>query len=298
MILLKNFIIRNYSRVSRFVRQIFCNSVSYKIKEFELTLPASHRLPSYFEDYPKYDRFLPHLAKYIEGDAVIVDVGANVGDTVAFMFLSNANPIYLCIEPDAVFYRYLQHNIRKLKQFQKQAKIYSICSLVGRNITGVELIGKNGTKHAVISHSGGLKSKTLDEILKDRTDWECVRLIKSDVDGFDYDVIDSSIETIKKHSPILYFECHYFNNEQKESFLKTINHLISLGYSKWTLFDNFGGVMVTTSEIDIIEQLVEYVYLQNIHKSTRTIYYFDIMATTSADINLIENVLESYKQLY
>lgn len=64
-------------------RIIFNIPIEYHYKEYSIKLPANHMLPVYQKYHPKYDRFLPHLVKYIEPSDTVIDVGANVGDTLA-----------------------------------------------------------------------------------------------------------------------------------------------------------------------------------------------------------------------
>ena len=54
----------------------------------DLDMPLSHDLPRYTGQYPYYDTVLPSLAKFLltsqteRRKLILVDVGANVGDTV------------------------------------------------------------------------------------------------------------------------------------------------------------------------------------------------------------------------
>lgn len=66
-------------------------SASYKVKNFDLQIPIDHRLPLYQSQFANYDRFLPHLAKQLDSNDLVIDIGANVGDTVAAMLLENPN---------------------------------------------------------------------------------------------------------------------------------------------------------------------------------------------------------------
>jgi FkbM family methyltransferase len=265
--------------------------IRYQYRDFAIELPANHLLPEYQKSYPKYDRFLPHLAKYVKPSDTIVDIGANVGDTLAGMAEQNPAPSYVCIEPDDVFYGHLEKNIARIKGAIKDLKVQTFKILIGKNISNVLLDGQGGTKHAVVNHEGGIKSVPLDELIASRSS---VRIIKSDVDGFDYDVLDSSMAVIEAHKPILFFECQYDHDYQKLGYLQTLKSLESTGYCNWTVFDNFGEVIIRTSDLEVVGQLMDYVWRQNIGRATRTIYYFDIMAVQRNDSALIDQVLREY----
>lgn len=263
----------------------------HKYKDFSIKLPANHLLPYYQKQHPKYDRFLPHLVKYVTPLDTIVDIGANVGDTLAGMIEKNSASNYICIEPDDYFFSYLEENIALIKTSIKGLKIQTIKALVGKNVTNVSLDGKGGTKHAVINNQGGIKSLPLDELISNKLN---IRILKSDVDGFDYDVLDSSVEVIKNHKPMVFFECQYDAEYQMNGYKKILNTLELEGYCDWTVFDNFGEIVVRTNNIITIKQLMNYIWQQNVGKATRTIYYFDILSVRSTDSVFIDKVLIEY----
>ena len=264
----------------------------YKYKDFSIKLPTNHLLPFYQKKYLKYDRFLPHLVKYVTPLDTIIDIGANVGDTLAGMIEKNSTSNYICIEPDDYFFSYLEENISLIKTSIKGLKIQTIKALVGKNITNVSLGGEGGTKHAVINNQGAIKSLPLDELISNQLN---IRILKSDVDGFDYDVLDSSAEVIKKHKPIIFFECQCDVEYQIKGYCETLNSLESEGYLDWIVFDNFGEIIVRTNNINTIKQLMNCIWQQNLGKVTRTIYYLDILSVRSTDSVFIDKVLVEYK---
>jgi FkbM family methyltransferase len=283
-------------RVSRYVRQTKKRlgiPVEHAYGEFSITLPADHMLPVYQKQHRRYDRFLPRLAKYIDHGATIIDVGANCGDSLAAMVEQNAKSTYVCIEPDAVFFEYLALNIRRIKAAVPGVDVRAIKSLVGKNITLVALEGVGGTKHAVAGQ-GNHQAETLDEIVRALIGTSRVSLIKSDVDGFDYDVIDSAEELIASNGPMIFFECYVTSLQQKEGFESTLNWLQSIGYKDWTAFDNFGEVILRTADAADILQLIDYVWKQSSGGASRTIYYLDFLAGMGSDRQLIDAAVRSY----
>lgn len=278
-------------RLEKKIRKLYKSPIVYQYKNFSITLPANHLLPEYQLTNPKYDRFLPHLAKYAHADDTIVDIGANVGDTLAGMAEKNQSSTYICIEPDDSFFKHLEENVKRIKKSVKDLNVITIKALVGKNISNVSLDGKDGTKHAVIDTNGGIKSLPLDEMIPNTLN---VRILKSDVDGFDYDVLDSSMSVIQTYKPIIFFECQYDFEYQRDGYSKTLKKLESAGYCDWVLFDNFGEVVLRTNNLDIVSQLMRYVWQQNIGKTTRTIYYFDILAIQKTDSSFIDKVLSEY----
>lgn len=285
-------------RGSAYARTFFNIPIEYPFRDFSIWLPADHTLPHYRRNHPKYDRFLPHLAKYMQRPDTVIDVGANVGDTLAGMVEQNAMLSYICIEPDDLFFEHLKKNVERIKISKVDLEVLTIKSLVGKNVSSVSLEGEDGTKHAVISNKGRMKSKSLDDLLAQAADsYSNIRILKSDVDGFDYDVLDSSVAIISEKKPMIFFECQCDYDYQRSGYERTLHSLESEGYCDWTVFDNFGEVVVRTRSLEIVIQLIQYVWHQNIGQATRTIYYFDVLAVQMKDAELINHVLADYGQL-
>ena len=243
------------------LKNIFCKKKAEvppnQRKQFEgffIELPAHHPLLDYQKKYPQYDRFLPLLAAHINPREVIVDIGANVGDSLAAMVEVNPEPTYFCIEADDAFYRYLVENIERMVHTAPSLDIETANAFIGKNITNISLEGTAGTKHASANNTGAIQAVTLDQLIEKKPTHK-IALLKSDTDGHDYDVLESSMATIEKHQPALFFECQPDQEHQKSSYEKTILKLQALGYEDWTLFDNFGAVVVRTPDFQIIRQL-------------------------------------------
>ena len=65
----------------------------YKIGQHVITIPGDHTLPAFQGVSRLYDRFLPVLCSQLPPQGVIVDVGANVGDTTAAIIQTCTNRI-------------------------------------------------------------------------------------------------------------------------------------------------------------------------------------------------------------
>jgi FkbM family methyltransferase len=281
-------------RLQRRIRRHSKASVRHHYEGFHIALPSSHLLPEYQRGHPKYDKFLPHLASYVDSGGTIVDIGANVGDTLAAMVERNPDASYVCIEPDDQFHRYLEHNAERIRQAVSGVTIRLIKALVGQNISNVSLDGTGGTKHAVADGAGSIQSQPLDALLADQQGLT-IRIIKSDVDGFDYDVLDSSRAVINCHGPMLFFECYYTHEYQMRGFSTAFRTLEAEGYRDWIVFDNFGEFMLRTADLAVLDQLLDYVWKQNAGTASRTIHYYDILAVQDKDSALIDRVLGDYQ---
>jgi FkbM family methyltransferase len=299
--LLRAIVSRVVSRLSLYIRRVRIAlniNIKYQYNGFFIELPAEHLLPMYQKHHRLYDRFLPHICKYLAPGSIVVDVGANCGDTVAAMYESNKGLVFICVEPDEVFFKFLQKNVSRIRASDKQALIKTIKSLVGRRITSASLEGAGGTRRAIVddretSKIPLIKARSLDDILS-QCEVTNIRLLKSDVDGFDYDVIDSAESTLDAEPPIIFFECRLDHEFQKAGYEKTMANLETKGYGEWVLLDNCGEVVLHTSDIKIVNQLLDYVWRQNTGHSTRTIYYYDILAVTKRDSALMGRVIDDY----
>lgn len=278
----------------RIVKSALNINTEHRYSGFSITLPAHHLLPTFQEQHKLYDRFLPHLGKYLESKSTVIDVGANCGDTLAAMYDANPNLNFVCVEPDEICFDLLQRNLLRIKAIDANASITAINALAGKNVTNVSLEGSGGTQKAIIGGGGrSIASESLDHIISVGKATN-IRLLKSDVDGFDYDVIDSAESVLGMYSPIIFFECHFDHLFQKAGYEKTIENLACRGYANWVIFDNFGEVMLRTDDTRHIGQLFDYVWRQNAGGSTRTVFYYDILANTGKDDELIGRVVDDY----
>ena len=270
-------------------------SVKYNFSNISILLPLNHRLPEFRFMNPKYDKFLPIICQQIKTGETIVDIGANVGDTLASIVEKNSKPTFLCIEANNEFFLYLKINIKRIKKKIKHINIFASKQLVGKKINNVLLKRKEGTARAIID-KGNLKPKTLDEILIDFNNLKNIKLIKIDTDGFDYDVLDSSMKTIEKYKPILFFECLYEFEFQKEGYKNTIKNLISKGYKEWVIFDNYGEIITETNSLEVIINYIEYIWYKK-HNGKKYINdYYDFLSYSDNDKGLIYKSLQDFNK--
>lgn len=263
-----------------------------------ICLPSGHQLPTYQQSHRLYDRFLPHLAAYLEPQSVVVDVGANCGDTLAAMLSTSDELQFICIEPDDEFIQYLTKNVEEIRKVIPGISVQVDKSFVGKAVTTAALTGSGGSRHAIASDQAVTghtlhSAQTLDCLIA-KYSVESVRLLKSDVDGYDFDVIDSAFSTIEKCLPLLYFECQLDHDFQKHGYEATLNSLAALNYRYWAIFDNFGELILETDDVSMIMQLLDYTWRLNCKRSTRTIYYLDIFSSHNGDMEFARRVIQEY----
>ena len=244
----------------------------YFIGKYFIYIDFIHRMPDYRRDHRLYNKFLPHIIKYLEPNTVIVDIGSNVGDTLAEMINSNTNFDFVCIEANDKIYKYLIKNIDVLNKQVKNLKVYKANEFVGEKLTNVSLLDYEGTSKVDINKRGKKQSKKLKLILDNLNVKKDISLIKIDTDGYDFDVINSFYDDFNS-DPIIFFECFYENKDQLNGYLETFPKLLKKGYSYFSLFDNFGQYMMSTSNIDEIKNCF-FMYIISIVKTVQNLLLF------------------------
>lgn len=214
-------------------------------------VPFTHRLAFFKVQFPGYDLHLKKICKYVcekQGRICLVDIGANVGDTVLNVGITD-NSNYLCIEGNPIFYHLIDKNL-----FKKYTYTALNCYVSERD---------NPSEN----------SYTLDTIVSNNN--FVPNFIKVDTDGHDFQIIRGSMETIKKFNPVIFFEWEPpFLIKQNEEPLSIFRELKKLGYLECLVFDNFGELLqrVSFDDIENLELLKQYTLISN-----KRIYHYDIV---------------------
>lgn len=235
-------------------------------------LTYDHALPVYKRLYQNYDSFLGVLVKFLDDDSNVIDVGANVGDTLALMLSSNPRLNFYCLEPDEEFFKFLSINKNNFLGRFPKSKIQVSQTLVGNSSDKVKLVGKSGTKKAIKLDNNELEYVTLDQYIQAKSIE--LNLLKIDVDGYDWDVINSSLVAIQQYKPIIFLECFFENGSQYSGYLKSLETLFSYSYSSVLVFDNYGDLIVEIKNFSQLEKLLKYEIDSN---TPNSIKYFDLL---------------------
>lgn len=174
-----------------------------------LELPPDHALPDLQAAHPAYDRFLMHLAAQLQPGDAVVDVGANVGDTVAALLAGQPALQVLAVEADAGFAALFRRNAQRLAEAYPSSSVHLREALVAADERPRRLIRGEGTARAVPAAVDGIRPERLDALVASIGPGfsASLRLIKSDVDGNDADVLESASPGLMATGPMLYIEC-------------------------------------------------------------------------------------------
>ncbi len=266
--------------------------IEYSIGKYRLNIPHNHPLPQYQKSNKLYDRFLPVLVKNLNSDKIIIDVGANVGDSTIAMIQNCKNPIY-SIEPSELFYPYLEKNIKKLLSSDKK-RVICLNEFIGTGDFNGQFLHSGGTASVTTASSSNvINYKTLDSIIEDDS---AVELIKVDTDGYDFDVLKSSENILIKSEPILFWENQMFEEFQIKGFNDLYSLLQKIGYKYIYIFDNFGNLIIEESDFETLKKINSYVLSMDKNQSTRTFFYTDILASTEKNYSTVKKAILEYKK--
>jgi FkbM family methyltransferase len=271
---------------------------------FTIDLPPDHLLPAMLRAHPRYDRFLPHLAKYLDAGDVVFDVGANCGDTLAAMCSANGALSFVCIEPEPAFFSYLARNARRITAALPHTSIQLVQSMVGVHAAAAVLSGGGGTRTAhALDDAGKTKIGTgvhhavrLDEIAGARPELAPgrIRLLKSDVDGYDYDVLSSAGAMLDNERLLVFFECYAGNAAQRAAYLALFGQLAARGYGHFSFFDNFGNFLQHVTTVAAAHGQLHDVWREPAAGSAHRAFYLDVLACRPADTALIERAVADF----
>jgi FkbM family methyltransferase len=237
-----------------------------------LKLPLSHRLPEYLKLYQFYGQLLQRISEYIhqkEGILNCIDVGANIGDTIAFLYKKETD-IFLAIEPCPKFNKLLVKNWGSNKNITVVSDICSSCS--GEDTF---IIQEHDGTASMLQKTNGIKmsKRTVDDIVDDYPTAINVNILKIDTDGHDFEVIAGSKRLLSRNLPIVLFECYAFENTNYvEDCLRTLNFFKQIGYNYFLLYNNSGNLIGGYS-LDNLSPFLKLLFFQ----LTSNILQFDIL---------------------
>ena len=272
------------------------NDIEFSVSGISLRLPAGHDLPKFKSKFPLYDTFLGHIVKSVADGELVIDVGANVGDTLAIMAVENSKLSYLCIEADDYFYNYLTKNIVTLTTALPSLEVKQVKCLVAKDVKASGLSVGERTKKIIEAKTSEnhLASKTLSDIYKSEFSGRKIGLIKIDVDGYDYDVVNSAIDIIAESNCYVYFECDAHNEENLNGYISAIENLSAVGYENFVIFDNYGSPMITSGRAETVIEVINYTLKQNSSAFTRTFFYIDVLAYNNTKHAEVKEILRTY----
>lgn len=262
-------------------------AVTYRLDGKDLLLPLSHELPLIRRSHPGYSTNVARIAAALAAkypDMGMVDVGANVGDTVAIVRALSTFPI-LCIDGDPRFFSFLRENTRD------DAHVATANCFVGESrgfVSGhIEATGGTGR---IVAHGDSpirIETRTLSSLLEEHPEFGEVKLIKIDTDGFDTRIVKGEPALLRALKPVVFLEYDpYFFDQVDDDGFGIFATFREAGYTGALFFENTGEFLAQ-ADLDDVRLLED---LHQFYSGRRGRRYCDVCLFHCRDEDVMEQV--------
>ena len=262
------------------------------VGNYIVDMPGNNPLISNYKYTPDANSQLGRLAAVVAEKypgQTVIDIGANVGDTIAVIKNHVDLPV-IGIEGDPISYKFLEKNIKPF------TGITLIKEFLGdkKETLHVEM-GKDGWNNTLIPTEKGsgkdVTLRTLDEVLEQQNlSAQTIKLLKIDTEGFDTIILRGAFDLLQKQQPVLYFEYNKSNMDAiHEDGLSTLFSLQQFGYNTLVFFDNKGRYMLSIplSQKELITEIHHYA-----DESKCQVAYYDVCLFHENDRELSDKFIK------
>jgi FkbM family methyltransferase len=263
--------------------------VRYRIHGIDLLMPLEHLLRDYRSNFPDYCENLGRIARRVcrkYPTAPVIDIGANIGDSVAII-RHYAGPVAtLCIEPSDEFYPYLRQNAEAIGPHitcLKAAVDVSSGAIRGR------LSAIDGTARLLINSSESVSVFSLERVVQMYPQFAETKLIKIDTDGFDGRILAGASAFIQRVRPVLFWEFDPSLDAACAGPGPAIFAMLAdAGYRHLAVYTNTGDYLTTLSlkDRDLLSDLISF------FSGRMSSQYADLCAFPEVDADLAEALRE------
>lgn len=254
-----------------------------------MTLPWSHRLPDYAPDGSPYGQNLVELARLLaskDEPLVVVDVGANVGDST-LQILDATDARIVCVEADDFYLDFLATNVGDDPRCAVEPALLVPDATAPSNVSPVR---SGGTTRFVTDEPAGPVRQITPQALRGQHPWtERLRLIKSDTDGYDVALIPALAAHWSDIAPVLFFEYDLqLSRVAGNDPLAVWAELAALGYAHVAVWDNGGDPIGRAS----IEEMASASAQLEEPEATRRKAYWDVAVVHQDDVDGLAALVE------
>lgn len=268
--------------------------VTYQIGDVPLAMPLSHELPYHRKTFPQYASNVGRIGAAVQQkypELSFIDIGANVGDTVAMVRQKAHYPI-LCIEGAPAYLPLLHRNVGHLVDVEIEAAFVGNAS---GGMSGRIELGR-GTAHLEPSGSGAdtIPLVSIEDVISRHPNFASAKIMKIDTDGMDCEIIAGSSEYLARARPVLFFEYDPdLTTRVGADAIQVFDVLVAIGYRYALVYENTGDLMLLLdlNESRLLADLHSYF---SGHKGLR---YADICAFDSSDSDLATSLRETEHRL-
>ncbi|WP_426671948.1 FkbM family methyltransferase [Mucilaginibacter sp. McL0603] len=248
-----------------------------KVGNFDVSINNNNGIKNCYLYYKDYGRQLLRITSFLArnySDLEVIDVGANLGDSVA-LIKSGADVPVICIEGDKdILDRFKLNtsnfkNVKLIPTFLSDKKHEQDCEITnkGHNLTITPSSSRNGTEKLYFS--------SIDTLLEESVLNQRCKLLKIDTEGHDLKILRGSEKFLAEVKPTILFEFNRNNLDQLEKDPAQIFHwLLEKNYRKILFYESDGRFMFSSdlSDAQFIKQIFNYVDGKN-----SKIYYLDLI---------------------
>lgn len=212
-----------------------------------VVLPPGHNLPFYQRRDPTYDAYASDVLRELADGVdrmLLIDVGANVGDTAVEALAAAPNIKVIAVEGDPGFVTYARRN---LEQFGDRSRVRQ--GFVGPVGSRVHYRSNGSTGGFQGGRSDGTEVTdwiTPASLLADSGQFDEV-VWKSDIDGFDVHVLVTHWDDITSACRTLWFEYDPAGTLGDRADIEKLIGLLAVSGRELRIFDNLGREMVRLS---------------------------------------------------
>ncbi|MET0218106.1 MAG: FkbM family methyltransferase [Burkholderiales bacterium] len=280
--------------------------VTYSVDGCEIYFPALHETPFHWKFMPDNSKSLGRIAMACAGnypESVIVDVGANVGDSAAIIRSRGVRNRIISVEGVAEFHDVLVRNAELLGDVtpvlafvaaSEHRAAANLRVVPGGNAVVYENPDDFGIRAGSLPMIDGEFLK-LEQVVGQHAPGATVKLLKTDIEGYDLPVLNGSLEFIARHRPLVYLELHVSGQDEQVrgvSWRDLWSNLRELGYAQalyWYNSDDFLCMLDLNRDDHVIRDIHD--YFRN--RSGRL--YLDVCLIHGEDAALAETVYAGEK---
>ncbi|HET7735951.1 MAG TPA: FkbM family methyltransferase [Nocardioidaceae bacterium] len=230
-----------------------------RVQGVQLEMPRSHMLPVYARLRPTYGQNLVELAAGLKDAApdeplLVMDVGANIGDS-ALQMIARTDAHVLCVEGDPYWVRYLRRNVGSTPGVVVEEVLLAPDDA---DLSDASPVRVHGTTRFVTDASGERAQPvvTASTLRRRHPEFDGLRLLKSDTDGFDPVLVPAVARAWQDARPVLFFEfdpvlARVAGNDDPG---RLWDDLAALGYDRLAVWDNIGDPLGQLDTQDAAEQ--------------------------------------------
>jgi len=272
--------------IRKIIARFYDPLVNVHVGNVIIKSPLSHPLFHILRGFKHFGFNTTRIASTIEEkykDFTIIDIGANIGDTVAFI-RNEVNAEVLCIEGDDFYFKILEENSKTLKGVSLYHGIVGSAT----QTTNLQIKRERGTGFLEASDKG-VKQLSLDDILQLNPAFAGAKLFKIDTDGYDSLIIKGATNYIQRAHPVLFFEYDPFLWEKNDPKYNEIFDLFKANGYKYILFYMSYGDFIAGIDMQDEQLLRQFLHY---FAGRRGAFYGDLCVIHESDADIFKSLCE------